>query len=62
VTNRTVAPLTRELAIADVCEALTADQPYRPAMAWDQVLGILRKEAGKGLCAESVDAVAASRG
>jgi hypothetical protein len=25
------------------------------------VLGILRKEAGKGLCAESVEAVAATR-
>jgi putative nucleotidyltransferase with HDIG domain len=50
--------LTRALAVADVCEALSADRPYRAAMPWDQVLVTLRKEAGKGLCAESVEAVA----
>ena len=54
--------LTRALAVADVCEALTAERPYRAALPWDQVLGILRKEAGKGLCPESVEALASTRG
>jgi HD-GYP domain-containing protein (c-di-GMP phosphodiesterase class II) len=56
-----LCPLTRVLAVADVCEALTADRPYRAALPWDQVLGILRKEAGRGLCADSIEAVAATR-
>ncbi len=56
-----LCPLTRALAVADVCEALSADRPYRAAMPWEQVLGILRSEAGKGLCPESVEALASSR-
>ena len=56
-----LCPLTRALAVADVCEALTADRPYRAALPWEQVLGILRKEAGVGLCAESVEALASTR-
>ena len=43
-----LCPLTRALAVADVCEALTADRPYRAGLPWEQVLGILRKEAGAG--------------
>ena len=56
-----LCPLTRALAVADVYEALTADRPYRTALTWEQALAILRKEAGVGLCADSVEALAASR-
>jgi HD-GYP domain-containing protein (c-di-GMP phosphodiesterase class II) len=55
-------PLSRALAVADVCEALMADRPYRAGMPWDQVVAILRQDAGKGLCADSVAALEASLG
>jgi HD-GYP domain-containing protein (c-di-GMP phosphodiesterase class II) len=56
-----LCPLTRALAVADVYEALTADRPYRPALSGEQALAVLRKEAGAGLCPDSVEALAASR-
>jgi putative nucleotidyltransferase with HDIG domain len=56
-----LCPLSRALAVADICEALTADRPYRAGLPWEQVLGILRKDAGSAVCAESVEALAASR-
>ena len=55
-------PLSRALAVADVCEALMADRPYRPGLPWDRVAAILRQEAGRGLCPESVAALEASHG
>jgi HD-GYP domain-containing protein (c-di-GMP phosphodiesterase class II) len=54
-------PLSRTLAVADVCEALSADRPYRQGLPWERVRAILRQEAGKGLCPESVAALEASR-
>ncbi len=57
-----LCPLSRALVVADIGEALTADRPYRAGLPWEQVLGILRKEAGVGVCPESVEALAASRG
>jgi putative nucleotidyltransferase with HDIG domain len=47
----------RILAVADVCEALMAERPYRDAMPLDRVIEILDGEAGTKLCAESVDAL-----
>lgn len=32
----------RVLAVADVCEALTADRPYRAGMPIEQMLAIMR--------------------
>jgi putative nucleotidyltransferase with HDIG domain len=37
---------TRMLTVADVCEALTAERPYREAMRWEQARQILIKDAG----------------
>jgi HD-GYP domain-containing protein (c-di-GMP phosphodiesterase class II) len=54
-------PLSRTLAVADVCEALSADRPYRQGLPWERVRAILRQEAGKGVCPESVAALEASR-
>jgi HD-GYP domain-containing protein (c-di-GMP phosphodiesterase class II) len=54
-----LCPLSRALVVADVCEALRADRPYRPGLSWDQVLGILRKDAGTAVCEESVAALEA---
>lgn len=42
----------RVLAVADVCEALQAERPYRKALPWDDVMAIMRKLAGPGICPE----------
>jgi HD-GYP domain-containing protein (c-di-GMP phosphodiesterase class II) len=52
----------RALAVADVYEALTADRPYRAGLPQDEVMGILRRQAGAGLCPESVEALAVHLG
>lgn len=59
----TAAELSRPariLAVADVYEALTADRPYRDALPRDGALEILGAMRGTGLCAECVDALAAT--
>jgi putative nucleotidyltransferase with HDIG domain len=40
---------SRILAVADVAEALTAERPYRRALGADEVLEIMRRDAGRGL-------------
>jgi putative nucleotidyltransferase with HDIG domain len=40
---------SRILAVADVAEALSAERPYRPALGRDEVLGIMRRDAGRAL-------------
>lgn len=57
LTGELLGPMTRALVVADVCEALRADRPYRKGLAWEQVLDILRKQAGTGVCAESLEAL-----
>lgn len=47
----------RVVAVADVYEALTADRPYRAAMAPEAALAIMREEAGRHLAADVVDAL-----
>jgi putative nucleotidyltransferase with HDIG domain len=49
--------VTRMLTVADVCEALTAERPYRDAMHWDQAQEILRKDSGKGVDGDCVAAL-----
>ena len=46
--------VARVLAVADVCEALSAKRPYRDALAWPQIEEILSREAGTGLDPECV--------
>jgi putative nucleotidyltransferase with HDIG domain len=52
----------RLLAVADVCEALSAARPYRPALALEEVLRIMRSQVGPGLCPESFAALESSLG
>ena len=53
----------RVLAVADVYEALTADRPYRAALAPEEALAILGSEVQAGkLCGDSVIALAATLG
>lgn len=52
--------LTREmrlLAVADICDALSASRPYRAALPPEQVLEVLRRDAGTGVCPECVEAL-----
>ena len=46
----------RILAVADVCEALTASRPYRPAMSEEQTIEILTGGSGTAFCPEVVNA------
>jgi HD-GYP domain-containing protein (c-di-GMP phosphodiesterase class II) len=41
---------------------LTAGRPYRAGLPQDEVMGILRRQAGAGLCPESVEALAVHLG
>ena len=47
----------RVLAVADVAEALSAQRPYRDALAPDEVLEIMSREAGTTLDAEAFEAL-----
>jgi putative nucleotidyltransferase with HDIG domain len=50
--------LARILAVADVCEALTADRPYRAAMPIDVALAKLNELVAAGhLCPEATEAL-----
>lgn len=48
---------SRILVVADVCEALSAQRPYRAALSRDEVTVKLREMAGTSLCDEVVEAV-----
>lgn len=50
----------RILAVADVCEALSATRPYRDALPMDEVLHIMRNGVGSALCPESFAALEAA--
>jgi HD-GYP domain-containing protein (c-di-GMP phosphodiesterase class II) len=47
----------RILAVADVAEALSADRPYRPALAPEQVREIMSRDVGTRLCPEAYAAL-----
>ena len=48
---------SRILAVADVAEALSAERPYRPALGPDEVLRIMRRDAGRKLDPEAFAAL-----
>jgi HD-GYP domain-containing protein (c-di-GMP phosphodiesterase class II) len=47
IANSQIGALTRIVSVADVCDALTADRPYRAAMAPDRMLSIMSSDVGK---------------
>jgi putative nucleotidyltransferase with HDIG domain len=49
--------LDRLLAVADVCEALSAERPYRQALPPAEVRKLIQAEAGRSLCPEVVEAL-----
>lgn len=51
--------LDRMLAVADVCEALSAARPYREPLPPSEVRRIIKAQAGTALCPEAVEAMEA---
>jgi putative nucleotidyltransferase with HDIG domain len=41
--------VARVLAVADICEAMSARRPYRDAMPWEKVQQIMSDDAGSGI-------------
>jgi HD-GYP domain-containing protein (c-di-GMP phosphodiesterase class II) len=52
-----LSPAARVLTVADICEALSAERPYRAALPWDQVLTIMRRDVGVGICPVTFEAL-----
>jgi putative nucleotidyltransferase with HDIG domain len=48
---------SRILAVADVAEALSAERPYRAALSPDDVLRVMRRDAGRTLDAKAFSAL-----
>lgn len=57
--ERLPAP-ARALAVADICEALRADRPYRAGLSWDEVHKIMGGMAGTGICPDCYEALKAA--
>ena len=55
-----LSPAARVLAVADVAEALSAERPYRGALLADEVLRIMRPDAGPKLDPAAFEALEAS--
>ena len=47
----------RVLAVSDICEALSAQRPYRDAMPWEKIKGILQADAGRGVDPDCLQAL-----
>jgi HD-GYP domain-containing protein (c-di-GMP phosphodiesterase class II) len=58
----TLPASARILAVADVCEALSAERPYRPGLPRERVLEIMRGMVGPALCPESFAALEEAMG
>ncbi len=41
-----IARTARVLAVADVCDALQSNRPYRPGMAWPELIEFIRSRSG----------------
>ncbi|HWA15315.1 MAG TPA: HD domain-containing phosphohydrolase [Gemmatimonadales bacterium] len=55
-----LGPLARILAVADVCEALSSERPYRTALGVEEVFSIMRKQVGTALCPEAFEGLQGS--
>jgi HD-GYP domain-containing protein (c-di-GMP phosphodiesterase class II) len=48
---------SRVLVVADLCDALSAERPYRGPLPLDQVLEIMRRDVGTGICPDCFEAL-----
>ncbi len=62
LTGEQLGWMPRILAVADVYEALTAQRPYRGPLTPDEVLALMRRDAGTAFCPEAFAALEASVG
>jgi putative nucleotidyltransferase with HDIG domain len=53
LTARYLSKPMRCLVAADICEALSADRPYRETMPMSKVMSILEEQVGDGICPEA---------
>jgi putative nucleotidyltransferase with HDIG domain len=44
--------ISRVLAVADICEAMSAKRPYREALPWSQIHEIMSRDVGTGIDAD----------
>ena len=49
----------RVVEVADICQALSVDRPYRPALPREEVYAIMRRDLGTGICPTAVEALRA---
>jgi HD-GYP domain-containing protein (c-di-GMP phosphodiesterase class II) len=61
LSGRRLDMTARILCVADVCEALTAERPYRPAFSWETAIGILNEGRGTAYDPAVLDALADCR-
>ncbi|MBA2447765.1 MAG: HD domain-containing protein [Chloroflexi bacterium] len=47
----------RVIKVADICEALSVDRPYRPALAREEVFQIMGRDVGASICPEAFEAL-----
>ncbi len=57
LTAAQLPPVVRALSVADFCEALIADRPYRAGLPLERVLAIMGEQVGSGICAETLEAL-----
>src|SRR5207248_2239576 len=50
--------VARVLTVADICEAMSAQRPYRDAMPWGKIQQIMSADAGQGVDPECFAALA----
>jgi putative nucleotidyltransferase with HDIG domain len=56
--NGTELPfVARVLAVADICEAMSARRPYRDALPWERIQKIMSHDAGEGVDADCLKAL-----
>ena len=53
----TLPAAARVLVVADICDALSAERPYRDALPRERVLQIMRGDAGTGVCPDCFGAL-----
>jgi HD-GYP domain-containing protein (c-di-GMP phosphodiesterase class II) len=57
LTGEQLSTGSRVLVVADICDALSAERPYRGPLPTGQVLEIMQKDAGEGICPDCFEAL-----
>ncbi len=57
LTAKQLSKPARALVVADMCEAISAERPYRDTIPMPDVLEILDRQVGSGVCPEAFEAL-----